>query len=81
MVFNATDLLMKETGENHRPAASHWQALSYNVVSSIPRLNGIRTGFIEGYILLPDIFSRFVYLLFIVFVLSIYLTNWLIKYT
>jgi hypothetical protein len=23
--------------ENHRPAASHWQTLSHNVVSSIPR--------------------------------------------
>jgi hypothetical protein len=26
-------LLMEETGENHRPAASHWQTLSHNVVS------------------------------------------------
>ena len=46
MVFNATFnnisaiswrsvLLMEETGapgENHRPVASHWQTLSYNVV-------------------------------------------------
>ena len=23
-------------GENHRPAASHWQTLSYNVESSTP---------------------------------------------
>jgi hypothetical protein len=23
-------------GENHRPAASHWQTLSHNVVSSAP---------------------------------------------
>ena len=33
-------LLVKETGvpgENHRPAASHWQTLSHNVVSSTPR--------------------------------------------
>jgi hypothetical protein len=30
-------LLVEETGvpgENHRPVASHWQTLSYNVVSS-----------------------------------------------
>jgi len=35
-----------ETGvprENHWPAASHWQTLSHNVVSSTPRLSGIRT--------------------------------------
>jgi len=52
MVFNAifnnisailwqSVLLVKETGvpgENHR----HWQALSHNVVSSTPRLSGIR---------------------------------------
>jgi hypothetical protein len=25
--------------ENHRPAVSHWQALSHNVVSSTPRLS------------------------------------------
>jgi len=24
-------------GENHRPVASHWQTLSFNVVSSTPR--------------------------------------------
>jgi len=50
MVFNATfnnfsiiswrlALLVEETavpGENHRPVASHWQNLSYNVVSSTP---------------------------------------------
>jgi hypothetical protein len=31
---------VEETGvawENHRPATSHWQALSLNVVSSTPR--------------------------------------------
>ena len=54
MVFNATFnnisviswwsvLLMEETGENHRPVASNWQALSHNVVSSTPRLSGILT--------------------------------------
>jgi hypothetical protein len=43
MVFNASFnnisviswwsvLLMEETGENHRPVASHWQTLSHNVV-------------------------------------------------
>jgi len=50
MVFNATFnnisviswwsvLLVEETGvlrENHRPAASHWQTLSHNVVSCTP---------------------------------------------
>ena len=47
MVFNATFNnisvisagLMEETGvsvENHRPAASNWQTLSHNVVSSTP---------------------------------------------
>jgi hypothetical protein len=39
-------LLVDETrvpGENHRPAASHWQTLSHNVVSSTPCLSGIRT--------------------------------------
>ena len=48
MVFNApfnniaviswrSTLLVEETGvpgENHRPATSHWQTLSHNVVSS-----------------------------------------------
>ena len=35
-------LLVDETGvpgENHRPVASHWQTLSFNVISSTPRLN------------------------------------------
>ena len=38
-------LLVEETGvpgENHRPAASHWQTVSHNAVSSTPRLRGIR---------------------------------------
>jgi hypothetical protein len=57
MVFNATFnnisviswqsvLLMEETGvprENQRPVTNHCQTLSHNVVSSTPRLNGIRT--------------------------------------
>jgi hypothetical protein len=30
-------LLVEETGENHRPAASHSQTLSHNVVTSTPR--------------------------------------------
>jgi len=51
MVFNATFnnisvisrrpiLFVEETivpGENHRPAGSHWQTLSHNVVLSTPR--------------------------------------------
>jgi hypothetical protein len=54
MVFNTTFnnisvilwrsvLLVEETrtpGENHQPVASHWQTLSYNVVSSTPWLSG-----------------------------------------
>ena len=38
-------LLVEETGgpgENHRPVASHRQTLSHNVVSSTPRLSGVR---------------------------------------
>jgi hypothetical protein len=31
------------SGENHRPFASHWQTWSHNVVSSTPRLSGVRT--------------------------------------
>ena len=62
MVFNATFnkvavilwqsvLMVDETGvsgENHRPVASHWQTLSPNVVSSTPRLSGIRTHNFSG---------------------------------
>jgi len=29
-------LLVKKTGENHQPTASHWQTLSHNVLSSTP---------------------------------------------
>jgi D-alanyl-lipoteichoic acid acyltransferase DltB (MBOAT superfamily) len=53
MVFSATqqyfsyivavNLLVEETGENHRPAGSDWPALSNNVVSNTTRLSGIRT--------------------------------------
>jgi hypothetical protein len=28
--------LVDETGENHRPSASHWQTWLHNVVSSTP---------------------------------------------
>ena len=50
-------LLVGETrvhGENHQPAASHWQTLSHNVawsatrVSSTTRLNVIRTHNVSG---------------------------------
>ena len=44
-------LLMEETvvpGENHRPATSHGQTLSHNVVSSTHRLCGIRTHNVSG---------------------------------
>ena len=54
MVFNATFndisviswgsvLLMEESRENHRPAVSHWQTLSHNVVLNTPRLSRIPT--------------------------------------
>ena len=36
-------LLVEELGENHQPAASHWQTLLHNVVSSTPRLHRLRT--------------------------------------
>jgi hypothetical protein len=39
-------LLVEETRvprENQGPVASYWHTLSHNVVSSTPRLNGIRT--------------------------------------
>ena len=56
MIFNTTFsnisiiswrevLLVEETGEpkeNHRPVASHWQTLSPYIVSSKPRLRGVR---------------------------------------
>jgi len=62
MVFNATSnsisaiswrslLLVEETGvpgENHRTVTSHWQILSYNIVSSTPRLSGIRIHNVSG---------------------------------
>ena len=62
MVFNATFnnisviswqlvLLVEVTGipgENHRPAASHRQTLSHNVVSSTHCLGGIRTHNFSG---------------------------------
>jgi hypothetical protein len=62
MVFNATFnnilviswrsvLLVGGTGvpgENHRPAASHCQTLSHNVLSSTPRLSENRTHNISG---------------------------------
>ena len=35
-------------GGNHRPAASHWQTLSHNVVSSARGLGGIRTHNVSG---------------------------------
>ena len=41
-------LMVKETGENHQPASSHWQTLSHNVVSSTPHLSGIQTHNVSG---------------------------------
>ena len=62
MVFNATFksisvilwqsvLLVEEfgePGENHRPAASHWQTSSTNATSSTPRLSRIRIHNVSG---------------------------------
>ena len=62
IVFNATFnnisaiswrsvLLVEETGvsgENHWTAASHWQTLSHNVVSSTPYLSRIQTHNFSG---------------------------------
>jgi hypothetical protein len=62
MVFNATFnnisvislrsvLLVEETGvpgDNHWPAASHWQTLSHNVVSSTLTMSGIQTHNVSG---------------------------------
>jgi hypothetical protein len=44
-------LLVEENGvpgENQRPAASHWQTLSHNIVSSTPLLSGICTHYVSG---------------------------------
>jgi hypothetical protein len=44
-------LLVEETGlpgENHRPAASHWQTVSHNVVSSTTRMSAVRTHTFSG---------------------------------
>jgi hypothetical protein len=44
-------LLVEETGvpgEKHRPATSHWQTLSHNVVSSTPCLSGNQTYNVSG---------------------------------
>ena len=35
-------------GENHWPAASHWQTSSTNVVSNTPRLSGIQIHNVSG---------------------------------
>jgi hypothetical protein len=41
-------LLVEETGEKQWPAASYWQTLSHNVVSSTPPPSGIQTHNISG---------------------------------
>ena len=44
-------LLVEETGvpgENHRRAASHWQTLSHNFVSSTPHPSRVRTHNVSG---------------------------------
>ena len=38
----------RSTRENHRTATNHCQTLSHNVVSSTPRLSGIRTHNVSG---------------------------------
>jgi hypothetical protein len=52
VAFNTVSLILWRSGvpkENHRPAASHWQTLSHNIVSSTPRLSEIRTHNISGW--------------------------------
>ena len=41
-------LLVEETGENHRSVASNRHTLSHNVVSSTPRLGGVRAHNFRG---------------------------------
>ena len=53
MMFNTTSnnisvLSVEEIGVPHQPAASHWQTLSHNVVSSTSRLGGIQTSVVIG---------------------------------
>ena len=52
MVFNATfnniSVIPDYPEKNHRHVASHWQALSHEVVPSTPRLNEIRTHNVSG---------------------------------
>jgi len=59
MVFSATlnnssaiswrsVLLVEESGESHRPVASHWQTVSHTVVSGIHHLSGIRAHSVSG---------------------------------
>ena len=52
VIYLAPVLLVKETGvhrENHGPVESHWQILSYNVVSSTPHPDlGIRAHNFSG---------------------------------
>ena len=61
MVFNATFnhisvllwwSVLLAGGENYRPAASHRQTLFHNVLSSTPRLSGIRTRNVSGDIII-----------------------------
>ena len=52
-MFNTTSnyisvLSVEEIGVPHQPAASHWQTLSHNVVSSTPRLGRIGTHNVSG---------------------------------
>ena len=35
-------------GNRRNPVASHWETLSYNVVSNTPRMSGIRTHNVSG---------------------------------
>ena len=41
-------LLVQETGENHRPVASHWQTLSHNVVQLALTEIKLRTSVVTG---------------------------------
>jgi hypothetical protein len=77
MVFDATFnnisaiawlsvLLMEETRvpeENHRPAASQWQTLPHNVVSSTPHHNETRTHNVNGDTDLPQVTDKLYHIL------------------
>ena len=51
-------LLVGETGENHRPVASHWHTVSHSVVSSTLLLSRVRTHSVSTWwwVLIAEVF-------------------------